>query len=88
MQTGFRIKKIPHSCMAEDTFAGSFGLALIPGFAGDPRGAQDEQGRDIFGKRVATMWPLDEANKNRYHGIASSCFWPSPAAQAAGKTDL
>jgi len=43
MQTGFRIKKIPHSCMAEDTFAGSFGLALIPGFAGDPRGAQDDR---------------------------------------------
>jgi hypothetical protein len=41
---------------------------------------------DIFGKRVATMWDLDEANKNRYYRIGSSCFWPSPAAQAAGKT--
>jgi hypothetical protein len=32
------------------------------------------------------MWDLDEANKNRYYRIGSSCFWPSPAAQAAGKT--
>jgi hypothetical protein len=58
-------------------------LALIPACR-DWRGAQDDR-VGHFRQTQAAIKYLAKANKNRYHRIGSSCFWPSPAAQAAGK---